>query len=119
MHARKTKRTAASDSVPVKGANGGTVRRRTHGGLKVMPTDILYEIMQRLHPRDLLRLSWSSKSFHAFLMKKSSAFIWKASLSSVQDLPPRPEHLIEPAWISLLFSSHCSVSDGFTSIIAS
>ncbi|KAH9907124.1 uncharacterized protein B0H18DRAFT_898352, partial [Fomitopsis serialis] len=69
-----------------------------------------YQIMRRLHPRDLLSLSWASKSFHDFMTKKSSAYIWKESLKNVQGVPPCPEQLTEPAWAALLYSPYCTVS---------
>ncbi|KZT74573.1 hypothetical protein DAEQUDRAFT_807678 [Daedalea quercina L-15889] len=120
MPPKKVKRSAGSSDVKgggnagskaqVKG-HGKTSRGRLQGGLKdmlEMPIEIIQEILQYLHPRDLLRLSWVSKSFNTFLMRKSSAYIWKQSLKKVHNLPPCPEQLIEPAWVTLVFSSHCA-----------
>ncbi|KAH9915878.1 uncharacterized protein B0H18DRAFT_1124560 [Fomitopsis serialis] len=88
-----------------------TVRGR-RGGLKAMlnmPMDIIKEICLLLHPRDLLNLSRASKSFHAFFMAKSSAYLWKGCLRTIVGLPPCPETLIEPAWVSLVFVPVCTV----------
>ncbi|KZT74590.1 hypothetical protein DAEQUDRAFT_200431 [Daedalea quercina L-15889] len=122
MPPRKIKKSSASsdkkggstvtDHSEMPRKNGGkTARGRGRGGLQDMlnmPTDIVQEIMRRLHPRDLLSLCWSSKSVHAFLMKRSSAYIWKQSMKNARGLPPCPEQLIEPAWVALLFSSRCT-----------
>ncbi|KZT74586.1 hypothetical protein DAEQUDRAFT_682638 [Daedalea quercina L-15889] len=110
MPPKKVMRSAGSLDVKG-GANADSKGQAKGGGLKDIinaPTDIIQEILQYLHPRDLLSLSWVSKSFHAFLMKRSSASIWKRSLESVHDLPPCPDKLIEPAWAALLFSPHCT-----------
>ncbi|KAH9843663.1 uncharacterized protein C8Q71DRAFT_8756 [Rhodofomes roseus] len=118
MPPKKVKRTTASSDVkgsgstPTQRKGGGKApSTRGRGGLKdmlEMPIDVIHEILRHLRPRDLLSLSWSSKSVHAFLMKKSSAYIWKLSLENVEGLPSCPEHLIEPAWASFLFAKHCS-----------
>jgi len=123
MPPKKVKRSAGSsdvkgnltastgtDSGAQRKSDGKAIRGRGRGGLNMlsMPTDIIDEIMRHLHPRDLLSLSWSSKALHAFLMKKSSAYIWKESLKNVEDLPPCPGQLIEPAWVALLFSPSCT-----------
>ncbi|KAH9912710.1 uncharacterized protein B0H18DRAFT_1052648 [Fomitopsis serialis] len=122
MLPKKVKRSTAS--ADVKGSStttrkvgaqrkrgGKPARGRSRGGLKGMldmPIDVVFEIFRRLHPRDLLSLSWSSKPLHGLLMMKSSAYVWKETLKNVQDLPPRPNHLNEPAWASFLFSTHCT-----------
>ncbi|KAH9833537.1 uncharacterized protein C8Q71DRAFT_773908 [Rhodofomes roseus] len=85
--------------------------RGRRGGLKDMlnmPMDIIREICLRLHPRDLLSLSRTSKSFNSFLMRRSSAYLWRGSLRNVEGLPPCPSGLIEPSWVSLVFSPYCT-----------
>ncbi|KZT74587.1 hypothetical protein DAEQUDRAFT_200444 [Daedalea quercina L-15889] len=102
----------ASENVGTQRKSGGKIiRGRGRGGLKDMlnmPIDIIQEITRRLHPRDLLHLSWKSKSIHAFFMKRTAAYTWKLSLATVPGLPPCPDQLIEPAWATLLFSSYCT-----------
>ncbi|TFY59652.1 hypothetical protein EVJ58_g5648 [Rhodofomes roseus] len=85
--------------------------RGRRGGLKDMlnmPMDIIREICLSLHPRDLLSLSRTSKSFNSFLMRRSSAYLWRGSLRNVEGLPPCPSGLIEPSWVSLVFSPYCT-----------
>lgn len=65
--------------------------------------------MQVIHPRDLLNLSWSCKEIRAFLMQKDAAFLWKHCLRAFKGLPPNPKHVIEPAWVTLMFTTYCTV----------
>ncbi|KAH9915667.1 uncharacterized protein B0H18DRAFT_1215366 [Fomitopsis serialis] len=65
-------------------------------------------ILLYFQPQDLLSVSRTSKAFHAFLMKKSSARYWKESLERLKGPPPFPKDMIEPAWVALLFSPHCT-----------
>ncbi|EPS96273.1 hypothetical protein FOMPIDRAFT_1130802, partial [Fomitopsis schrenkii] len=69
-------------------------------------------ILMHFHPRDLLNLSRTSKAFHGFLMRRSSARIWKEALRRVEALPPCPTDLIEPAWAALVFWPFCMVCGG-------
>jgi hypothetical protein len=114
------------------GSEAKQARRRRSGKLSkfpAMPLDVMYEvgrlmpccgpclrfwiqILSLLHPRDLLRVSWTSKSFRSVLSDRSSKLIWKTSLASVDGLPPCPRDLPEPAYAALLFSPYCSVGDG-------
>ncbi|EPS95880.1 hypothetical protein FOMPIDRAFT_1131607 [Fomitopsis schrenkii] len=72
-----------------------------------MPTDVIFEILRRLHPRTLLILSWTSKSLYTYLMKKSSVLIWRACLKNALGLPPCPQNVIEPVYTAFMFSTHC------------
>ncbi|KAH9927807.1 uncharacterized protein B0H18DRAFT_1210527 [Fomitopsis serialis] len=115
MPPKKSKGPKASDT----SAGGVTAEALTRwknvrgrrGGLKSMinmPMDVIQEICLYLHPRDLLTLSRTTKSFHAFLMQRSSAYLWKDALKKLDGLPPCPEGWIEPAWVSLVFSPYCT-----------
>ena len=113
-------------------------RRRRSGKLSkfpAMPLDVMYEvrslvfhqgscslfwsfqIFSLLHPRDLLRVSWTTKAFRGVLTDRSSKPIWKSSLASVDELPPCPPDLPEPAYAALLFSPYCSVSNRLQSVL--
>ncbi|EPS95884.1 hypothetical protein FOMPIDRAFT_1053786 [Fomitopsis schrenkii] len=92
-------------------SEGKTTGARKLGGLKdmlEMPVDIISEITRHLHPRDLLSLSWSSKSLHKFFMRKGSKYMWKQSFQSLPWHLPIPEGIIEPAWATLLFTTVCT-----------
>ncbi|EPS95864.1 hypothetical protein FOMPIDRAFT_1053766 [Fomitopsis schrenkii] len=121
MPAKKVKRSAGATDVkgrPTKNVlaqpeqktskSGRRRKLRSLDDIVKMPTDVMHEITRYLHPRDILHLSWASKDFHTFFMRKSSAYIWKRSLGDVQGLPSRPDRLIEPAWITFMFTTWCT-----------
>ncbi|KAI0807304.1 hypothetical protein C8Q74DRAFT_1226973 [Fomes fomentarius] len=94
-------------------AHDNTVRRNLRGrrgGLRDMPNmplDVLIEIFTVMHPRDLLNLARTSKPFRALLMSRSAKPFWKASIAGIEGLPKCPPYLSEPAFVNLLFFSHC------------
>ncbi|KAF9646073.1 hypothetical protein BDM02DRAFT_3189139 [Thelephora ganbajun] len=92
------------------GSEAKQTRRRSGrlSKLPAMPLDVMYEIFSLLHPRDLLRMSWTTKAFRGVLTDRSSKLIWKMSLASVDELPPCPRDLAEPAYAALLFGPYCS-----------
>ncbi|KAH7926677.1 hypothetical protein BV22DRAFT_1062546, partial [Leucogyrophana mollusca] len=85
--------------------------RGRKGGLALLPTmslDILFEIFGALHPKDLLNLSRTSKTFRELLMQKSKAFLWRAARSQVPgDFPDCPPDLSEPQYARLAFDTYC------------
>ncbi|KAI0721701.1 hypothetical protein C8T65DRAFT_724501 [Cerioporus squamosus] len=86
--------------------------RGRRGGLKdmlEMPLDVLMEIFSFMHPKDLLNLARTSKTFRAFLMNRSAQQLWKASIAQVDDLPPCPTYISEPEYINLLFFTYCHI----------
>ncbi|KAI0748050.1 hypothetical protein C8Q80DRAFT_1169806 [Daedaleopsis nitida] len=108
--------TASQDAGPSTGAKPartGAVRRNIRGrrgGLKDMPNmplDILMEIFAVMHPKDLMNLARSSKSFRALLLSTSARPLWKASMEGVEGLPKCPPYLSEPAFVNLLFFPNC------------
>ncbi|KAI1786180.1 hypothetical protein LXA43DRAFT_898457 [Ganoderma leucocontextum] len=94
----------------VKHTRAPRIIRGRRGGLKQMPhmpLDILVEIFGHMHPRDLLSLARTTKEFRAFLMSRTAGTFWKVARQQVEGLPECPEHLSEPAYANLVFSSHC------------
>ncbi|KAG1789451.1 uncharacterized protein HD556DRAFT_784951 [Suillus plorans] len=84
--------------------------RARKGGLSLLPTislDVLFEIFGFLKPLDLLNLARTSKAFRNLLMRKSNAFIWRASRSLIPNLPECPPDLSEPQYACLAFDPHC------------
>lgn len=63
-----------------------------------------------MHPRDLLNLARTSKPVRALLISRSAKPFWKASIAGVEGLPKCPPYLSEPAFVNLLYFSHCHVS---------
>ena len=68
------------------------------------------QIIGWLTPLELLSLARTSKTLRSFLMRRSSASLWKAARLNVEDLPPCPSDLVEPAYASLMYDTHCGVS---------
>ena len=77
--------------------------------MQLMSAAICVQICTHLHPRDLLSVSRLNKAFHAFLLQKSSANLWERAMDTAVELPPCPSRVIEPAWLSLLYSPSCTV----------
>ncbi|KAF9234851.1 hypothetical protein BU15DRAFT_65340 [Melanogaster broomeanus] len=80
------------------------------GRLEMLPElnlDVLFQILTFLHPMDLLNIARTTKAFRLLLMRKSSAFVWKAALGRVEGLPACPPDLNEPQYAYLAFYPHC------------
>jgi len=104
---------------PAHGNGNGTrsraVRHNKRGLLEDLPNlplDIVYEILSRCSPLDLLRLARTTKAFRTLLMSRSSTAIWKSArqLSSdkqVIGIPECPFYLSEPAYANLAFDPYC------------
>lgn len=45
-------------------------------------------------------------------MRKMTIGVWRASVDNVSGLPPCPDDMSHPAYVNLLFDSHCHVSSG-------
>ncbi|TRM61402.1 hypothetical protein BD626DRAFT_367403, partial [Schizophyllum amplum] len=76
--------------------------------LPYMPLDIIYEIFQALRPCDLLQMSRVSKMLRGILMSKSSGWIWRYSYSAT-GLPPVPDEMTIPGFVSLIYDNQCHV----------
>ncbi|KAL1738461.1 hypothetical protein HDZ31DRAFT_78346, partial [Schizophyllum fasciatum] len=93
--------------------SSGTVKKARARKTKIsnfanMPLDVMYEIFAFCHPHDLLRLSRASKCLRNTLMDRNIAWIWRACLSHIDDLPARPEGMSEPEYTHILFDESCS-----------
>jgi len=114
---------------PTGGAQKKVSKRRKGKLSKLpdMPLDVLYEvaferlrgtkytevtwvqIFSRLHPQDLLRISWTTKAFRRVLTSTSSKTVWMNSFTSVEGLPPCPDDMNEVEYANLLFNPLCQV----------
>ena len=94
-----------------------------------MPVDVLYEVRRSLlhrtltntktsqifslvHPKDLMRISWTAKVFNRFLTSKSSRHVWQASFSVIpkSEKPPIcPSGMTEMRYANLLYGQYCMV----------
>ncbi|EIW59840.1 uncharacterized protein TRAVEDRAFT_71765 [Trametes versicolor FP-101664 SS1] len=103
------KRTKEAQDAPKRNTKQKLRGRR--GSLEAMPgipLDIIIEILDHLHPRDLLSLARTSKPFRALLMNKRNAFIWKAARTALPGGLPDPHpFLSEPALAHLMFTLQC------------
>ncbi|KAI0748049.1 hypothetical protein C8Q80DRAFT_712008 [Daedaleopsis nitida] len=67
-----------------------------------------YSLSCFMHPKDLLNLARTSKSFRALLMSKSAKMLWRASMERVEGLPECPPYLnAEPAFVNLFLFTNC------------
>ncbi|OSD06736.1 hypothetical protein PYCCODRAFT_1474173 [Trametes coccinea BRFM310] len=73
-----------------------------------MPWDVLIEVFQHSHPRDLLSLARTTRTLRGFLISRKSAHIWRTSRRSLT-IPDCPSELSEPQYAALLFTSECTV----------
>ncbi|KAL1660193.1 hypothetical protein GGF50DRAFT_63716 [Schizophyllum commune] len=86
----------------------GARRKGKLAALSEMPVDIIYEICSKLHPRDLLQVSRTTKIWRDMLMnKKRSEGIWRNSYIGTEGLPPLPEDIPIPKFVGLLFDRLC------------
>ncbi|KAL1677769.1 hypothetical protein EV122DRAFT_213547 [Schizophyllum commune] len=103
--ARKRRKTKAATN------NDRNSRPRRCGKLSAlpdMPMDILYGIFRSLHPADLLHLSRTTKAFRALLMSRMSSWLWKDSYAVyAHDLPPIPDDMTIPQFMSLVYDRIC------------
>jgi len=70
------------------------------------------QIFSLVHPRDLMRISWTSKTLNEFLTSKSSRHVWQASFKMVPESekpPPCPSEITEMAYANLLYGQGCMV----------
>lgn len=70
----------------------------------------MFQIFNHLHPRDVLSLSRTSKTLHAFLNEDHARGIWRSSLATVRALPLCPPDMTEPQYACLAFDDWCHVS---------
>ncbi|RXW22245.1 hypothetical protein EST38_g3619 [Candolleomyces aberdarensis] len=75
--------------------------------MREMPLDVLLEIFSHLEPADLIHLSRTTKALRSIMMVRSSRSIWTQALSSIPDLPPCPDDLIEAQYANLMFTDYC------------
>ncbi|PIL24846.1 hypothetical protein GSI_12732 [Ganoderma sinense ZZ0214-1] len=102
--------TDASNAQPPVASAAPTVVKLRRGCLKDIPNfavEIQLMIFGNLHPQDLFNLSRTSKMFHQFFLHRSNEALWEAALENAQDLPERPPWMDIPAFIHLLYSTHC------------
>ncbi|KAG8714181.1 hypothetical protein FRC09_017901 [Ceratobasidium sp. 395] len=73
-----------------------------------LPSAAFNEISKYLMPVDLLSLARTNKFFRKMFISRASQHLWKAAMVNISNMPPCPEELSEPQYISLLYSPTCS-----------
>ncbi|KAG8724210.1 hypothetical protein FRC09_020794 [Ceratobasidium sp. 395] len=73
-----------------------------------LPSTAFNEISKYLMPVDLLSLARTNKFFRKMFISRASQQLWKAAMMNISNMPPCPEELSEPQYISLLYSPTCS-----------
>ncbi|KAL1713840.1 hypothetical protein EV715DRAFT_277015 [Schizophyllum commune] len=74
--------------------------------LQQMPLDLLFEIFNLLDPVSLLHISRASKALRGTLMGRSLTSLWQKSYAA-EDLPPVPNDLNIPQFLSLVVDAEC------------
>ncbi|KAG8787926.1 hypothetical protein FRC12_015106 [Ceratobasidium sp. 428] len=73
-----------------------------------LPSAAFNEISKYLMPVDLLSLARTNKFFRKMFISRASQHLWKAAMKDISNMPPCPEELSDPQYISLLYSPTCS-----------
>ncbi|KAG8787751.1 hypothetical protein FRC12_015311 [Ceratobasidium sp. 428] len=73
-----------------------------------LPSAAFNEISKYLTPVDLLSLARTNKFFRKMFLSRASQHLWKTAMNNISNMPPCPEELSEPQYISLLYSPTCS-----------
>ncbi|KAI0730850.1 hypothetical protein C8Q76DRAFT_792978 [Earliella scabrosa] len=69
--------------------------------------EIQLQVFSYLHPRDLLNLVFTCRKFRTFFLHRTNEPLWKAVCANVGDLPTCPPFMSEPAYITVMYGSHC------------
>ncbi|KDR85939.1 hypothetical protein GALMADRAFT_132557 [Galerina marginata CBS 339.88] len=81
---------------------------------RTIPMEIMLEIMEYLHPIDLLHLTKTDTTFRELLKDRSSTSVWRSAFGNYPDIPEIPSNLTGYKWAVLLFSpsicERCSAS---------
>ncbi|KAL1714050.1 hypothetical protein EV715DRAFT_210358 [Schizophyllum commune] len=108
MPARKSRKTGAQKGSSAKPPSSRPRKRGRLAALQDIPMDILWEIFGHLHPADLLHVARTTKLYRSVLMNRSAIGMWKDSYASAADeLPPLPEDMTIPQFVSLCFDRIC------------
>ncbi|KDR76602.1 hypothetical protein GALMADRAFT_247009 [Galerina marginata CBS 339.88] len=102
-----TKRTKTSSSakakLPLKHKNR---QEKNLSLLPTMPLDVLFEILRRLNPMDIVNVARTSKIFRETLTSHGAVTVWKAARER-RGAPEPPSDMTEPGWAALLFGNAC------------
>ncbi|KAF9534026.1 hypothetical protein CPB83DRAFT_844980 [Crepidotus variabilis] len=102
---------AAFESLPTIG------RSKIQGRLSLLPTmplDILVAVFSFLHPKDILSLARTTRTFRDVLMSRQATTVWKTAREGI-GAPACPSLVSEPHWATLL-SGHICQTCGTTNV---
>ncbi|KDR84116.1 hypothetical protein GALMADRAFT_236785 [Galerina marginata CBS 339.88] len=68
-----------------------------------LPTELVQEIFERLHPIDLYNMIRSSKGLRSLLLSRRSYAVWSGAFARHPDVPACPLEMSFPQWASFLF----------------
>ncbi|RPD64501.1 hypothetical protein L227DRAFT_330640 [Lentinus tigrinus ALCF2SS1-6] len=83
-------------------------RERKRVKLSTLPLDVLGEISNHLHPRDLLNLTLTCKRVAQFLLNPHQEYIWRNARLRTPGMPELPSFMNERAFARLLYSRRCN-----------
>ncbi|KDR85925.1 hypothetical protein GALMADRAFT_132550 [Galerina marginata CBS 339.88] len=71
---------------------------------RTIPVEILLEILEYLHPIDLLQLMKAHPAFRELLKDCSCTSVWRSTFGNYSDIPKIPSNLTGYKWADLLFN---------------
>ncbi|KAH9942421.1 uncharacterized protein BXZ73DRAFT_97833 [Epithele typhae] len=78
-------------------------------GILQLPFDLQFEILWRLHPRDLLNMARTDKAHRvALLNKRTMLLAWRKSFENAEGVPAVVPGFSHPAFAAVLFTDHCN-----------
>ncbi|KAL1661162.1 hypothetical protein GGF50DRAFT_61677 [Schizophyllum commune] len=92
------------------GAKSGSDEHSRACALYSLPLDVLFEVFSYVDPIFLLHLSRTSRLSRTTLLSLPARWVWKTSYAeSDHDLPPAPDDMTIPQFLSLLVDKTCDI----------
>lgn len=80
-------------------------------GILQLPVELLFDILELMHPMDLLHLSRTSKDLRKIVLNKRYKPVWEAAYENYQELYAPPESVPHPKWTAMMYDdARCDVS---------
>ncbi|KAF9057122.1 hypothetical protein BJ165DRAFT_8475 [Panaeolus papilionaceus] len=82
----------------------GIPRHNIHARrLMELPVEVVLEVFGYLHPVDIFTLIRTTKALRSLLLSTGSAGIWYSVFARHRDVPPVPEGMSPPKWVTMLY----------------
>ncbi|KAJ8701695.1 hypothetical protein PTI98_000455 [Pleurotus ostreatus] len=99
----------------IQSTTSSTTSRRMapESALRALPVEIIYDILSRLHPADLLHFSRVSHGTHGVILSRSAEHVWRESFAHM-GFHYRTPTLSLPNLASIIFEERCSYCGIYT-----